>query len=240
MLYSVNMTRPLVQRGSPVLNRAFSTQTSLSEASEALQHVTEEENQKVVKEKPAVKNPPKLDREKVRSAVQCSVGMFLTIVMLVQNLNMTYSIAGVDKLEAVNKLLYASYHPDEPITRHLGLYKGLNSIPDADARVKATVLRNLSMSVTCQLSSGEKFLLITKYSSGLHTTSRGRLLEFVSTTATTSMTFYSCLSRSLIFISLSSLLCFIFPVLGRGHRPEVQALPRHPQSHQGEESARLR
>ena len=49
------------------------------------------------------------------------------IVMLVQNLNMTYSIAGVDKLEAVNKLLYASYHPDEPITRHLGLYKGLNS-----------------------------------------------------------------------------------------------------------------
>ena len=94
--------------------------------------------------------------------------------MLVQNLNMTYSIAGVDKLEAVNKLLYASYHPDEPITRHLGLYKGLNSIPDADARVKATVLRNLSMSVTCQLSSGEKFLLITKYSSGLPTTSRGR------------------------------------------------------------------
>ena len=69
---------------------------------------------------------------------------------MVQNLNMTYSIAGVDKLEAVNKLLYASYHPDEPITRHLGLYKGLNSIPDADRRVKATILRNLSMSVACQ------------------------------------------------------------------------------------------
>ena len=64
-----------------------------------------------------------------------------------QNLNMTYSIAGVDKLEAVNKLLYASYHPDEPITRHLGLFKGLNSIPDADSRVKAMILRNLSMSV---------------------------------------------------------------------------------------------
>ena len=61
---------------------------------------------------------------------------------------MTYSIAGVEKLEAINKLLYASYHPDEPITKHLGLYKGLNSIPDADSRVKATVQRNLSMCVS--------------------------------------------------------------------------------------------
>ena len=69
MLYSVNLTRSLIQRSNSVLNRAVSTQTSLSEASEALQHVTEEENQKVAKEKPAVKNPPKLDREKVRAAV---------------------------------------------------------------------------------------------------------------------------------------------------------------------------
>ena len=119
---------------------------------------------------------------------------------------MTYSIAGVDKLEAVNKLLYASYHPDEPITRHLGLYKGLNSIPDADRRVKATILRNLSMSVACQPLSSEN-LLFTEYSSGLRTTSRGRLLEFVSTTATTSMTFFICWSRSLVFINLSSFLC---------------------------------
>ena len=58
---------------------------------------------------------------------------------------MTYSIASVEKLEAVNKLLYASYHPDEPITKHLGLYKGLNSIPDADKRVEAMIRRNLSM-----------------------------------------------------------------------------------------------
>ena len=67
MLYSVNLTRPLIQRGYPVLNRAVSTQTSLSEASEALKHVTEVENQKATKEKPAVKNPPKLDREKVEA-----------------------------------------------------------------------------------------------------------------------------------------------------------------------------
>ena len=65
--------------------------------------------------------------------------------ILPQNLNLTYSIASVEKLEAVNKLLYASYHPDEPITRHLGLYKGVNSIPDADRREEAMILRNLSM-----------------------------------------------------------------------------------------------
>ena len=119
---------------------------------------------------------------------------------------MTYSIAGVDKLEAVNKLLYASYHPDEPITRHLGLYKGLNSIPDADRRVKATILRNLSMLVVSQPLSSET-LLFTEYSSGLLTTSRERLLEFASITATTSMTFFICSSRYLFFINLSIFQC---------------------------------
>ena len=72
MLYSVNLTRSLIQRSNSVLNRAVSTQTSLSEASEALQHVTEEENQKAAKEKPAVKNPPKLDREKVSKSSSVS------------------------------------------------------------------------------------------------------------------------------------------------------------------------
>ena len=74
MLYSVNLTRSLIQRSNPVLNRAVSTQTSLSEASEALQHVTEEEKQNAAKAKPAVKNPPKLDREKVRAVVYISAG----------------------------------------------------------------------------------------------------------------------------------------------------------------------
>ena len=32
----------------------------------------------------------------------------------------------------------------------------------------------------------------------------------------------------------------IFLVHGRGHRPDVQALPRYPQSRQGEEHPRLR
>ena len=67
MLYSVSMARPLSQRCYKTLTRALSTQTSLSEASEALQHVNEEEKQKAAKEKPAVKGPPKLDREKVRA-----------------------------------------------------------------------------------------------------------------------------------------------------------------------------
>ena len=65
--------------------------------------------------------------------------------ILPQNLNLTYSIASVEKLEAVNKLLYASYHPDEPITNHLGLYKGPGSIPDADRRVRSSIKRNLSL-----------------------------------------------------------------------------------------------
>ena len=75
MLYSVNLTRPLLQRSYPLLNRAVSTQTSLSEASEALQHVTEEENKKAVKENPAVKSPPKLDREKVVGSSIISLSM---------------------------------------------------------------------------------------------------------------------------------------------------------------------
>ena len=61
------MSRPLTQRTSQLLKRAVSTQISLSEASEALQHVTEEEKANATKEKPIVKSPPKLDREKVRA-----------------------------------------------------------------------------------------------------------------------------------------------------------------------------
>ena len=69
--------------------------------------------------------PPKLDRE--RSS------------------NLTYGIASADKLEAVNRLLYATYHPDEPITQALGLFRGEHSIPDADNRVGIMVRKNLSL-----------------------------------------------------------------------------------------------
>jgi len=126
MLSSVNLARNLTQRSYQACSRKVSSQPSLSEASEAVQHVQEADNQEQTELKPVLKGTlPKLDREK--------------------NLNLTYSIASVDKLDAVNKLLYASYHPDEPITRHLGLYKGLNSIPDADKRVESMIRRNLSM-----------------------------------------------------------------------------------------------
>merc|ERR1719186_1070025 len=125
MILPVNLTRTLSQRSYQALIRNVSSQP-LSEASEALQHVNEAEKQEVEVEKPALKGtPPKLDREK--------------------NLNMTYSIASTDKLKEVNKLLYATYHPDEPITKHLGLYKGPNSIPDADRMVAQIVPRHLSL-----------------------------------------------------------------------------------------------
>lgn len=99
-----------------------------SEASEGLQHSVNEDA-KVTSETPAVQpsspSVPKLDRER--------------------SLNLTYGIASEDKIEAINRLLYASYHPDEPITNHLGLYKGPGSIPDADRRVRSSIKRNLSL-----------------------------------------------------------------------------------------------
>ena len=66
MLHSVSMARHLTQRSHQVLKRAVSTQISLSEASEALQHVTEEEKENATQERPTAQSPPKLDREKVR------------------------------------------------------------------------------------------------------------------------------------------------------------------------------
>jgi len=108
--------------------RQASTNPSVSETSEALKHSVNEEavNEESLKKlKEAKPRTPKLDRN--------------------VDHRLTYGIASSDKLEAINRLLYASYHPDEPITRHLGLFKGLGSIPDADRRVKNSVQRNLSL-----------------------------------------------------------------------------------------------
>merc|ERR1712034_110565 len=69
--------------------------------------------------------PPKLDRNR--------------------NMWLTYSIVGPERSDIVNNLLYATYHPDEPITKHLGLYKGPNSIPDADRMVQQILPRHLSL-----------------------------------------------------------------------------------------------
>ena len=100
-----------------------------SEASEALEHISHEEDE--VKKETAKMAPPKLDRERMS--------------------NLTYGIASQDKLDAINRLLYASYHPDEPITKALGLFHGEHSIPDADNRVGIMVRKNLSLSVTVSI-----------------------------------------------------------------------------------------
>merc|ERR1712098_191313 len=107
--------------------RNYSTHpnASLSESSEALKYVDEEVQSESKTKKAEKPGKPTLDRDRT--------------------LNLTYAVASPEKIDAVNKLLYASYHPDEPITRHLGLFKGLGSIPDADRRVKNSVQRNLSL-----------------------------------------------------------------------------------------------
>jgi len=61
------------------------------------------------------------------------------------NQQVMYRVVGMSDLEKVHHLLYASFHPDEPITRHLGLCKGLNSIPDADRMVEQILRKNLAV-----------------------------------------------------------------------------------------------
>jgi len=114
---------------SALPRRLLSTQPSVSEAKEALEHVAEEERKMDASSQaaPAEKKlpPPKLDRNR--------------------NMFLTYSIVGPERSDIVNNLLYATYHPDEPITKHLGLYKGPNSIPDADRMVQQILPRHLSL-----------------------------------------------------------------------------------------------
>jgi len=100
--------------------RCLSTSTSVKEASEALRHV--QESEKKLK-------APMLDRTRG----------FLT------GKNYSYCIVGPDDVEKANFLLYDTYHPDEPITKHLGLTQGGKRIPDADRMVQEIVPRHLSM-----------------------------------------------------------------------------------------------
>eukprot|EP00092_Neocalanus_flemingeri_P037729 GFUD01041077.1.p1 GENE.GFUD01041077.1~~GFUD01041077.1.p1 ORF type:complete len:299 (+),score=60.64 GFUD01041077.1:75-971(+) len=134
-MFSPRMLRSLTSaRG--LLHPSFSharplvTQPSVSEVTEALDHVKEAENKlnSAPSEEPPVKKQPsvpKLDRER--------------------DMKLTYSIVGPDRFKIVNSLLYATYHPDEPITKHLGLFKGPDSIPDADRNVQLMLLKHLSM-----------------------------------------------------------------------------------------------
>ena len=45
----------------------------------------------------------------------------------------------------MNKLLYATYHPYEPLTSHLGLCNGLNSMKDMDRMVESYLEKNLTL-----------------------------------------------------------------------------------------------
>jgi hypothetical protein len=87
----------------------------------------------------------------------CCVQGFLT------GKNYSYSIVGQEDVERANYLLYDTFHPDEPITKHLGLtkvsitsikkghlicfFQGGKGIPDADRMIQETVPTHLSMSV---------------------------------------------------------------------------------------------
>merc|ERR1712066_951398 len=56
-----------------------------------------------------------------------------------------YAIVGPSELATVNKLLYATYHPYEPLTSRLGLCKGPNSIKDMDKMVEGYLVKNLTL-----------------------------------------------------------------------------------------------
>merc|ERR1711971_19235 len=58
---------------------------------------------------------------------------------------LNYAIVGPSELATVNKLLYATYHPYEPLTSHLGLCKGPNSIADMDKMVESILEKNLTL-----------------------------------------------------------------------------------------------
>jgi len=100
--------------------RCLSTSPSVKEAAEALRHV--EESDKKLK-------APMLDRTRG----------FLT------GKKYSYCIVGPDDVEKANFLLYDTYHPNEPITKHLGLTQGGKRIADADRMVQEIVPKHLSM-----------------------------------------------------------------------------------------------
>merc|ERR1712002_864731 len=63
--------------------------------------------------------------------------------------NISYTIVRPHQLPVVHKLMYQSFHKDEPMTNHLGLCKGSFSIPDSDEMVEGLVLNhNLSILAT--------------------------------------------------------------------------------------------
>jgi len=103
-----------------VTTSLFSSKANLatqSTAQEALDHVVHQENKK----------QERLDRNREVSQ------------------RLSYRVVGIEDMEKVHGLLYASYYPEEPITKHLGLCKGINSIPDADKIVEYILTKNLTL-----------------------------------------------------------------------------------------------
>ena len=52
---------------------------------------------------------------------------------------------GTDDIDRANALLYDTYHPDEPLNKHLGLSSGGKRIKDCDALVQEIIPRHLCM-----------------------------------------------------------------------------------------------
>ena len=60
-------------------------------------------------------------------------------------MKLSFAIVGPGDLATVNKLLYATYHPYEPLTNHLGLCNGPNSLGDVDSKVERIIGKNLTL-----------------------------------------------------------------------------------------------
>jgi len=58
---------------------------------------------------------------------------------------MRYEIVKPERLGEAIDLLYKTYHPNEPLTKHLGLMRGVGSIPDLDRIVENSIHENLSL-----------------------------------------------------------------------------------------------
>lgn len=59
-------------------------------------------------------------------------------------IKLRFYIASPDELQTVNKLLYATYYPEEPLIKHLGLYSD-QGVRDYDTRVQERLSLNLSL-----------------------------------------------------------------------------------------------
>merc|ERR1712215_120731 len=69
-----------------------------------------------------------------------------TSMAFIKKKNISYLIVRPHQLPEVHKLMYQSFHQDEPMTKYLGLWKGSFSIPDSDEMVEGLVLdHNLSI-----------------------------------------------------------------------------------------------